>query len=129
LPPPAADLTQSRRPPHQPRRGRNGDKIMSRLFLVPAVVATASLAALVADPAAARITCKDGYQLVNGNLIATPYCQDALVGSVAREYGVKVSDSEVMNNPNLKRNVCQFVGRDIRLATACVDVNSVGRRF
>lgn len=101
---------------------------MARLIMAGAVAATVAMAGL-ADPAAARIICKDGYQLVNGSLIATPYCQDALVGSVAREYGVKVSDSEVMNNPNLKRNVCQFVGRDIRLATACVDVNAVGRRF
>ena len=101
---------------------------MSRLFLAEAAVSAALLAGF-AEPAAARIVCKGGYQLVNGSLIATPYCQDALVGQVARENGLKVSDSEVMNNPNLKRNVCQFVGRDIRLTTACVDSNSGGRRF
>ncbi len=101
---------------------------MSRLFLAQAVVATAALVAF-ANPAAARIACKNGYQLVNGSLISTPYCQDALVGSVAREYGLKVSDAEVMSNPNLKRNVCQFVGRDIRLSNACVDANTAGRRF
>ncbi len=71
----------------------------------------------------------NGYQIVNGSPIATPYCQDTLVAQVAREHGFKVSDAAVLNNPNTKRNVCQFVGRDIRLTTACVDANSQGRRF
>lgn len=79
-------------------------------------------------PAEARIRCVNGNQVVNGSLLATPYCQDELVASVAREYGMKVSASEVRNNPNYKRNVCQFVGRDIRIYQACIDANSVGRR-
>ena len=79
-------------------------------------------------PAEARIVCKSGFQMVAGSWIATPYCQDALVGAVARQHGMKVSDAAVMGNPNLKRNVCQLVGRDIRLTTACVDANSQGRR-
>ena len=47
---------------------------------------------------------------------------------VARERGVKVSANEIRNNPNLKRNVCQHVGRDNRIYMACIDANSVGRR-
>lgn len=95
----------------------------------------AALAALLplaliaaAAPAEARIRCVDGNQVVNGSLIATPYCQDNLVGKVAREHGLRVSDSEIRNNPNTKRHVCRFVGRDIRLTTACVNENSYGRR-
>ncbi len=87
------------------------------------------LAALAwVQPAEARIRCVNGNQIVNGSPIATPYCQDELVASVAREHGMKVSASEVRNNPNYKRNVCQFVGRDIRIYQACIDANSVGRR-
>lgn len=79
-------------------------------------------------PAEARIKCVNGNQIVNGSPIATPYCQDELVATVAREHGMKVSAAEVRNNPNYKRNVCQFVGRDIRIYQACIDANSSGRR-
>jgi hypothetical protein len=97
---------------------------------------TATLSALVltifalslAEPAEARINCVNGNQIVNGVPLATPYCQDELVAKVARERGVKVSANEIRNNPNLKRNVCQHVGRDNRIYMACIDANSVGRR-
>ena len=101
---------------------------MSRFSIAASLVALPALLAAAALPAQARIACKNGFQMVNGSWIATPYCQDALVGSVARAHGVKVSDAAIMSNPNTKRNVCQFVGRDIRLTTACVDANSQGRR-
>lgn len=81
-----------------------------------------------AAPAEARIRCVDGFQIVNGSPIATPYCQDELVAQVARERGMKVSAAAIRNNPNLKRNVCAFVGRDNRIHIACIDANSVGRR-
>lgn len=93
-------------------------------LLVAAVVAAAAWPA----PADARIRCVNGSQIVNGTPLATPYCQDELVAQVAREHGLKVSGSSIRNNPNLKRNVCQHVGRDIRIQLACVDANSVGRR-
>lgn len=81
-----------------------------------------------AGPAEAKIRCVDGNQIVNGSLIATPYCQDALVAQVAQERGMKVSAAAIRNNPNLKRNVCQHIGRDNRIYIACIDANSVGRR-
>jgi len=76
----------------------------------------------------ARIKCIDGFQIVSGSRIATPYCQDKLVAQVAREHGMKVSEAEIRNNPNYKRHICQFVGRDIRIYQACIDANSFGRR-
>lgn len=82
----------------------------------------------VSAPAEARIKCVNGDQIVNGTRIATPYCQDELVARVAREHGMQVSAAKVRNNPNYKRHVCQFVGRDIRIYQACIDANSVGRR-
>jgi hypothetical protein len=101
---------------------------MSRLTATAGFLAMPAIVLIAAAPAEASIACKNGYQIVNGSPIATPYCQDALVAKVAREHGMKVSDAEVMNNPNTKRYVCQFVGRDNRLTTACVDANSQGRR-
>lgn len=93
-----------------------------------AVLAALSVPLLGAGPAEAKIRCVDGNQIVNGSLIATPYCQDALVAQVAQERGMKVSAAAIRNNPNLKRNVCQHVGRDNRIYIACIDANSVGRR-
>lgn len=90
--------------------------------------ALASFAVLAAAPAEARIKCVNGNQIVNGSPIATPYCQDELVAQVAQERGFKVSAAAIRNNPNLKRNVCQYVGRDNRIYIACIDANSVGRR-
>jgi hypothetical protein len=79
--------------------------------------------------AEAAIKCKNGYQIVNGSEIATPYCQDNLVAQVARQYGFKASEAEVRNNPNYKRELCRFVGRDNRLTTACVNENTGRRAF
>ncbi len=81
-------------------------------------VAIAGLA-LAAAPAQARITCQNGYQVVDGNLIATPYCQDSLLAQVAREYGTRVSARTIRNNPLRKRDVCRLVGQDIRVQTNC----------
>ncbi|WP_072393876.1 hypothetical protein [Hyphomicrobium sp. CS1GBMeth3] len=99
-----------------------GTRVALAIAVAPLVLAAAS------HPADARIKCVNGNQIVNGSPIATPYCQDELVATVAREYGVKVSASAIRNNPNLKRNVCQHVGRDNRIYIACIDANSVGRR-
>ena len=90
---------------------------------------TIPVALLAWTPSAeARIKCVNGNQIVQGSPMATPYCQDELVAKVAREHGMKVSGAAVRNNPNLKRDVCRFVGRDIRIQLACVDTNSMGRR-
>lgn len=72
---------------------------------------------------AAAIQCKGGYQVVQGNLLATPYCQDALLATVARQYGFKTSASAIRQNPNHKREVCRFVGRDIRVQENCLTAN------
>lgn len=85
--------------------------------------------AMAAPAAEAGIRCtRDGYQVVQGNQLATPYCQDNLLGRVAREYGMRVSDAAVRGNPNLKREVCRLVGRDIRVQHNCVGENSDRRR-
>lgn len=95
---------------------------------VLAVVAMASLAGHA--PAHAKIQCLDGFQRVQGNWLATPYCQDALLGKVARQYGMTASDAHIRNNPNFKRHVCRLVGQDIRVRSTCLEANpSRGRGF
>jgi hypothetical protein len=83
-------------------------------------LATLLAAVLVAGPAAA-IKCQDGNQLVQGNWLATPYCQDQNLGKVARELGFKASDAQIHNNPNYKKELCRSVFNDIRVQMTCFD--------
>jgi hypothetical protein len=96
----------------------------TQFALATAVTTAAVFAAAV--PVAA-FDCKNGYQLVQGNYIATPYCQDAYLTRVAHQYGMHVSASEIRENPNTKRRVCRLIGRDIRVQEACITVNPNGR--
>lgn len=102
------------------RRRRGG---LLAVFAVPAAMMA------WAPTADARIKCVNGNQIVQGSPLSTPYCQDELVAQVAREHGMRVSGAAVRNNPNVKRDVCRFVGRDIRIQLACVDSNMGRRRF
>ena len=79
-------------------------------------------------PVWAGIRCANGFQEVGRGLIATPYCQDELLFRVAREYGFKTTAEAIRSNPNHKRNICQFIGRDIRAQQPCIDGNNAGRR-
>lgn len=99
-----------------------------RLRFLKTLALLMALTPLHARTAMAGIRCIDGFQIVNGARLATPYCQDMLVYKVAREYGVKTTASAILHNPNHKRHVCAFIGRDIRVYQACIDANSVGRR-
>lgn len=78
--------------------------------------------------AKARIVCKNGVQRSSGQWIVTPYCQDALLGKVARQHGMRVSDRALRQNPNRKRHVCRLVGQDIRVKDMCRQVNPHGGR-
>lgn len=92
-------------------------------------LAIAAWAACLAGPSAeAAIKCIDGAQVVGGQLLITPYCQDKLLADVARGHGLKVSFAQIRNNPNTKRYVCALVGRDIRVQQTCIDAGIVGRR-
>lgn len=93
---------------------------MSNVALFSAAAAALLLSSAVAE---AKIECRDGFQIVNGQQISTPYCNDGLVGSVAREHGMKISDETVRNNPSAKDEVCRWVGSDIRIQNYCNDVD------
>lgn len=100
-----------------------------RKALIPAASMFA-LGALAATPASA-IECEGNFQVQrNGNLIATPYCQDGYLAIVAREYGMRVSAQAIRYNPSVKERACRLVGHDIRVKDTCAPyVNDFGRRF
>ena len=103
--------------------------MMKRTGRLGVTVALALSCAFATTSAEARIVCKNGVQKSSGQWIVTPYCQDALLGKVARQYGVRVSDRTLRNNPNQKRHVCRLVGQDIRVQDTCRQVNPHGGRF
>jgi len=75
----------------------------------------------VAVPAAAAIKCQDGNQLIQGNWMATPYCQDKLLAQVANARGFKTTFAAIRNNPNHKKELCRFLYTDIRVQMTCLD--------
>ena len=68
------------------------------------VVLLAVFASLATSPAAA-ITCNGNFQVVNGQEISTPFCRDNALAAVARQYGYKISDKEMRNNPSRKEEI------------------------
>jgi len=79
--------------------------------------------AISSGASAGGIKCSNGFQLVQGAYLATPYCQDALVAQVARAYGIRTSAAAIRENPNHKRHVCRLIGRDIRVQESCLTVS------
>lgn len=92
------------------------------LSVLVIVAAGAVAAVFLPEPAEARIKCRNGSQLVSGNWISTPYCEDQRVAEVAAEYGMRVSAKSIRNNPNVKKDVCRLIGHDIRVDMACATV-------
>lgn len=82
-------------------------------------LATATVLALTAAPAFAGIKCVNGMQVIGDKLHATPFCQDNYLARIARSRGINVSNAEIRNNPNKKRDVCDFIGQDIRISHIC----------
>jgi hypothetical protein len=85
---------------------------------------TAAVFALLAVPVAcdaalAEIRCKGAFQIVGGQSIVTPWCEDANLAAVARAYGTKVTARQIRNNPNLKQQLCRFIGYDLRVKDTC----------
>ena len=98
--------------------------------LLAGVGLSACAFALGAGMADAKIVCRGQFQIVDGQAIATPYCEDSNVAAVAREYGIVVSASEVRRNPGTKARICRFIGHDNRVRSACAGyINTTPRRW
>lgn len=85
--------------------------------------------AAAATPAAA-ITCEGNFQVQrNGQRIATPYCADGNLASVAREYGVRTTAREMRYSVSEKERVCRFIGDDNRVRDTCAPYRNDGSDF
>lgn len=90
---------------------------MSRFAGAAAILIGAAQIA-VATPAQA-IECRGDAQVIQGRLMPTPYCEDNYLAKIARQYGSRVSNAEIRNNPNTKAEVCRFMGFDTRVSHIC----------
>lgn len=91
-------------------------------------LAGAVMAVVGAGASEAAIRCQGNYQLSGGRLLATPYCEDNNIAVVAREYGMRVNADTIRWNINAKRNVCQVVGYDNRVRSACAGLDRSFRK-
>lgn len=93
----------------------------------PASVALAASALLLPSGAAqARIACDGNYQIVQGNPIATPYCQEQNLARVARGYGMRVSFDDIRRSDSIKAQVCRTIGHDNRVRETCLPFRNDG---
>lgn len=91
---------------------------IARSFLVGSAALSMTLC-VAPDRAEARIQCKGNFQITKYGPIATPYCEEEQIAVVARSYGMKVTGSQVRNDPLKKVQLCQIIGGDVRLKGSC----------
>lgn len=96
-----------------------------------ATLGIAVLAAGIAGATASAraIECREDYQVVAGQLLSTPYCQDGYLARVARQYGSRVTAAQIRNNPHTKADVCRFMGHDSHVSHICQDYRATPRGF
>ncbi len=92
---------------------------MTKIAAASLSVASALTMALTGGSAEARIACDGPHQIVGGQSISTPYCQDNHLAEVARAYGMRVSAAAVRSSPSVKAQACRLAGYDNRVQTAC----------
>ena len=72
------------------------------------LIATGFVAA--ATPVKAAIICDGSFQIVRGEPISTPYCQDEDLAASVRKHGVWISGDAIRKSPELKRQSCVVTG-------------------
>lgn len=83
------------------------DKKISFVILAISFLLSGSLAN-------AAPTCKEGYQLINGQWIGTPYCGDQWLSQLSG-----YSLARIRNDPSVRYSLCQLYGRDPKVVSIC----------
>lgn len=80
-----------------------------------------ALAGIAASPgvANAQIQCFGRYQISEGRLISTPFCEDEYLAYVARTYGARTSGFQMRNDLGERNTICRWIGWDTRLRSIC----------
>ena len=86
------------------------------------VVLAAALALIGSTvDANAGIRCSGEYQLVNGQEISTPYCQDRHLVKVLAARGIDASAAGLRKSRTYKAQMCQLAAPEPSLLTACAE--------
>ena len=93
---------------------------MNRFSIASAALTVFLAAGLPLGTAQARIACDGNFQIVQGNPIATPYCQEHNLAQVARGYGMRVSFESIRRSESVKAEVCRTIGHDNRVRETCL---------
>ena len=72
------------------------------------VFATGFVAA--ATPVKAAIICDGSFQIVRGEPVSTPYCQDEDLAASLRKHGAWISGDAIRKSSELKRQSCVATG-------------------
>ena len=80
------------------------EDIMLRSLKVFPILAIGFVASVM--PAEAGIVCDGNFQIVNGQPVSTPYCEDEQLAHVLRGRGVKISGEAIRRSAELKRESC-----------------------
>jgi hypothetical protein len=86
---------------------------------IAAAAAVLGVLGLGPQQAEARIVCDGVFQIVQGQPIATPYCESQNLARVARSYGMRVTAESIRKSESTKASVCQAIGQDNRVRSAC----------
>jgi hypothetical protein len=92
------------------------EDVMSRALKFAVIVAVSFVK--LDRPADARILCDDNFQIINGQRVSTPYCEDEQLARALRVRGIQISGQALRANPELKRESCLSAGLGVEQACA-----------
>lgn len=101
------------------KRTRFSKVLVSCVFISEVMLSLAS---------AYAIECQGNYQVqANGNLIATPYCEDHYLAEVAREYRISTCADCIRSSFIEKEAVCKLLQFDNRVWQTCSSTTTASR--
>jgi hypothetical protein len=69
-----------------------------------------ALSLLRCSAAEAAIECRDEYQVLDGQLMSTPYCNDVHLTNLANKQGANVTLDAIRRDPGTRDAACRLVG-------------------
>jgi hypothetical protein len=95
---------------------------MNKLSL-PVAISISLLAFGITDAASAHSRCDGDFESVNGNWIATRYCQRQVANAIAHNEHMRVSQRPSRSNEMTPDEYCRWHAADIRTQTYCSSYN------
>lgn len=94
-------------------------RILQFAIALTSIMAITALTIPAAEAGRYKLKCDGPYQIVNGDRLATPICQNRYIAKVARKYGYRVTGRQLGNNANKKVLICTNLAHDTRIRHNC----------